>query len=327
MEFYAGPGGDEYSPTLRPAPGFTAENDCAKLRKAMKGLGTDEKAIIEVMGHRTADQRVQIVQKYKAMYGKDLVRDFKSELSGHFEDAILALCLPPDEYDATELRNAMKGAGTDEDTLIEILCSRTNEQIRKIKATYSRLFGGRDLEKDVSSETSGHFRRLLISLLQANRDENRLVDWTQAHRDAQVLYDAGERILGTDESTFNRILATKSQGHICAVIEEYTTISNKDLEDALKSEMSGDTLRAFLAVTRCMRNKPRYFAKQLRKSMEGAGTNDHALIRIIVTRCEIDMGYIKQEFMKETGKSLESWITDDTSGDYKRILLALVGSG
>jgi hypothetical protein len=291
----------------------------------MKGLGTDEKAIIDVLGHRTTYQRLQIVEKYKLLYGKDLMRELKSELSGHFEDCILALCLSPSDYDATELRNAMKGAGTDEDTLIEILCSRTNAQIRKIKEAYSRLFEGRDLEKDVMSETSGHFRRVLVSLLQCNRDESISVDWNAAHRDAEALFKAGEQNLGTDESVFNQILASKSPGHIRAVIVEYSKISERGLEEALKSEMSGDTLRAFLAIVRVMQNKPKYFALQLRKSMEGAGTNDRSLIRIIVTRCEIDMGLIKREFDQENKKPLEEWIKGDTSGDYKRILLALIG--
>ncbi|CAL8091814.1 unnamed protein product [Calicophoron daubneyi] len=324
---WVGWGGDEFSPTLHPAINFNVEDDCETLKAAMKGLGTDEKAIIDVLGHRTIYQRLQIVEKYKLMYGKDLMRELKAELSGHFEDVIMALCLPPSEYDATELRNAMKGAGTDEDTLIEILCSRTNAQIVKIKEAYSRLFSGHDLEKDIMSETSGHFRRIMVTLVQAKRDESISVNWKAAYQDAKTLFNAGEEIIGTDESVFNQILGTKSPAHIRAVIEEYSKISEKGLEEILKSEMSGDTLRSFLAILRVMENKPRFFATQLKKSMEGAGTNDRALIRIIVSRCEVDLGLIKKEFDKANKKPLEEWIKGDTSGDYKKILLALLGCG
>ncbi|TGZ63457.1 hypothetical protein CRM22_006905 [Opisthorchis felineus] len=237
------------NPTLKPYPYFKPEEDCEKLRKAMKGLGTDEKAIIDVLAHRTADQRVQIVNKFKTMYGKDLIRELKSELTGHFEDVIVAMCYSLDELDARELRRAMEGAGTDEQTLIEILCSRSNAQILRIREIYSKIFKGRNLEKDIMSETHGHFKRILVSLVQGNRDESTHVDMQAVQADAQALYKAGEKQLGTDESCFNRILVSKSEAHVRAVINAYASVSKKDLEDALKSELSGDLLQAFLAVT------------------------------------------------------------------------------
>jgi len=41
---------------------------------------------------------------------------------------------------------------------------------------------------------------------------------------------------------------------------------------------------------------------------KGAGTKDDALIRVIVSRCEVDMVQIKQEFQRLHGKTLESFI-------------------
>ncbi|KAG5450042.1 Annexin A11 [Clonorchis sinensis] len=315
---------DVFAPTLKPYLNFDPVHDCERLRKAMKGAGTDEKTIIDIMGHRSWEQRTKIVLQFKTMYGKDLLKEFRSELSGHFYECVEALCYSPTDLDAMQLRKAMKGAGTDESALIEILCSRSNEQIKRIKEAFARMYPGRNLEKDVASETSGHFRRMLISLLQANRDESKTVDQAVARRDAEELYRAGEKRLGTDESTFNKILASRSFPHLRAVFDEYSKVSRKDIEQALKSEMSADLLRSMLAVVRCIRNKPKYFAYALKNAMKGAGTRDRALIRLVVSRCEIDMAKIKEEFQKENGKSLESWITGDTSGDYRKLLLALV---
>lgn len=63
-----------------------------------------------------------------------------------------------------------------------------------------RLVYNRDLEKDVRDDTSGHFQRLLVALLQGNRDESPTFDRKKAKQDAEELIAAGEKKIGTDES-------------------------------------------------------------------------------------------------------------------------------
>lgn len=58
--------------------------------------------------------------------------------------------------------------------------------------------------------------------------------------------------------------------------------------------------------------------------MKGAGTNDDDLIRVVVSRSERNMDAIKKEFEKLYGQSLAQFIENDTSGDYKKMLLALI---
>lgn len=58
-----------------------------------------------------------------------------------------------------------------------------------------------------------------------------------------------------------------------------------------------------------------------------AGTDDDALIRVITTRAELDMQYIKLEFTNESKRTLEEMIANDTTGNYRYFLLTLVGPG
>nr|XP_033797547.1 annexin A7 [Geotrypetes seraphini] len=310
--------------TIRPASNFDALRDAEILRKAMKGFGTDEQAIIDVVANRSNDQRQKIKAAFKTAYGKDLIKDMKSELSGNMEELIIALFMPPTYYDAWSLYHAMKGAGTQEKVLIEILCSRNNTEIKNIVACYKAEFG-RDIERDIRHDTSGHFERLLISMCQGNRNESQTVDLQMAQLDAQRLYQAGEGKLGTDESSFNLVLASRSFPQLKATVEAYFKIANRDLLGSIGREFSGYIEDGLKAIVQCALNRPAFFAERLCHAMKGAGTDDSTLVRIITTRSEIDLVQIKQTFTLMYQKTLPSMIASDTSGDYRRLLLAITG--
>ncbi|NWS60629.1 ANXA4 protein, partial [Chunga burmeisteri] len=289
---------------------FNAEQEAQALRKAMKGFGTDEDAIIEILTKLNVSQRQQVLITYKSSIGRDLIDDLKSELSGNFERVIIGMMTPTTMYDVHELRRAMKV----QKSSFYMLC------VCVLSLEY-----GHTLEEDIVSDTSSMFRRVLVSLATGKRDEGTYVDNALAQQDAQCLYEAGEKKWGTDEVQFMAILCTRNRCHLLKVFDAYRGIANKDITDSIKSEMSGDLEDALLAVVKCVRNKPAYFAERLYKSMKGLGTDDNTLIRVMVSRSEIDMLDIRREFLTMYGKSLYSFIKGDCSGDYRKVLLRLCG--
>ncbi|KAJ3298416.1 hypothetical protein HK104_010746 [Borealophlyctis nickersoniae] len=301
-----------------------ADRDAEKLRKAMKGIGTDEKALIDVLCRRTPLQGPQITQAYKNHYGRDLAKDIKSETSGNFERLLVLLTMPLPEVDATELHESMKGLGTDEDALIEILAGRTNAEIWAIKQAY-RVKYGQDLEHVVRSETSGHFGKVLTVLLQGMRDENPQSTANVA-ADVDALYRAGAAKLGTDESMFISILCQRSEHHLRAVFQAYQQRFGEALEKVVRKEFSGDIERILVGLVQSIENRARYVAILFEKSMSGIGTNDNKLIRLAVRhRDPAVMAQIKQAYSQMYGKTLGRRIEGETSGDYGRALVILVG--
>jgi len=68
----------------------------------------------------------------------------------------------------------------------------------------------------------------------------------------------------------------------------------------------------------------RYFAERLNKAMKGVGTDDSTLIRIIVSRSELDLAAIKRDYQMLFHKTLDSAIKGETRGDYETALLAIL---
>lgn len=203
------------------------------------------------------------------------------------------------------------------------MITRNNAEIAQLKQTYKQLYG-KELEAALGSETSGYFKRLLVSLTTGMRDESGQVDKLKANQDARSLYKAGVQRPGTDESVFNSILAAQNFAQLRAVFDEYQKTTNHYIEQAIESEFSGDIKDTYDAIVKAVRNTPAYFAELLYNSMKGFGTRDGDLIRAVVSRSEIDFADVRSEYQRLFGTSLESAIKGDCSGSYKEGLIALV---
>ena len=300
-----------------------AQADAVALKKAFKGIGCDKKTIIDITVNRNFAQRLQIRDAYKASYGRDLMKDFKSELHNHLEDAVLALYTDPVEYDADELRAAMKGLGTNEDTLIEIIASRPPHLLKAIIAKFKEKYN-RDLEKDVKSETSGTLRKLLIALLQCSRGTNTNPNQAQCAEIAQEIFKAGEKKLGTDESVFNKYFCTLSPHELAAVSREYHKLSGHTILQAIDKEFHGDSKKTLRTIVYATLSPSEYFATRVNDAVKGLGTKDHLLIRVLVSRSEIDMPQIKQYYKQLYGKDMVADIKGDISGEYQNLMVQLV---
>ncbi|XP_063314777.1 annexin A3 [Pelobates fuscus] len=310
--------------TVKDFPGFSAGKDADAIRKAIKGFGTDEDSLIAILTQRSNAQRQLIAKDYQAACGKDLKDDLKGDLSGNFEHLMVSLTLPPAYFDAKQLKKAMKGTGTTESILIEILASRTSKQMKDVGDAYYTAYG-KSLGDEISSETTGDFRKALLFLANARREETSKVDENLAKKDAEILYNAGEKKWGTDEDKFIEILCLRSLLQLRLTFDEYMKICKKSIEESIAGEISGHLEDLLLAIVKCARNTSSFFAERLYKSVKGAGTDEFTLTRIMVSRSEMDMLDIRAEFKKLAGYSLHSAIKSDTAGDYGEALLKLCG--
>ncbi|CAK9327977.1 unnamed protein product [Citrullus colocynthis] len=310
---------------------FSSVEDAENIKKACLGLGTDEKTIISILGHRNATQRKLIRLAYEEIYNEDLIHQLNSELSGDLERAICHWTLDPADRDAVLANNALKASTLDYRIIIEIACVRSAEDLLAVKRAYRFRFK-HSLEEDVASCTTGDIRKLLMGIVSAYRYEGNEINETIAELEANIVHNEIKgKAFKTEEII--RVLSTRSKPQLNATFNRYRDIHATSITKASIFEFQGligdstdEYLAALRIVIRCIRDPKKYYAKVLRNAMKTVGIDGDALSRVIVTRAEKDLKEIMELYLKRNNASLEEDVSRDIGGDYKAFLLALLGS-
>nr|AAW25344.1 SJCHGC06760 protein [Schistosoma japonicum] len=340
------PHGKQYKPTIKPTTGFSASADAERLHRAMKGPGTDETTIINILARRTNYERQEIRHSYKSMYKRDLKDDLKSDTSGDFRKVLCQLVVDTPYMLAKSLYYAMKGLGTNDRVLIEILTTLWNDEMRAVANAYKEVLkdkgiedSNRSLVTDMKKETCGDYEYALLSLVQAERDDiqllqlkaipekgvNSVINHELAEADAKDLYASGAGCLGTREKRITRVICNRTPYQLYLTSEIYLKLYGKSLLEHIESETSGDYRKLLVSVLRYAIDRANLIAEWLHDSMVGLGTKDYALMRLLITRSEIDLQDIMKAYEVIYGKSLLNAVKDDTSGDYRQTLCVLLG--
>jgi len=328
-----------------------AKAHAIRLQDAMKGLGSDKDVIVHVSGSRTFEQRRMIRREYERIdehEKRNLIQDFKSNLSGDFQNLVVPLYMEKGEFDAHLMEQAMRGVGTDTNLLNEILCTRTNDEIMDLKSAWKLWIDSKQrLEDRVSEETKkffgiSHYHNLCLKLLEAYRAQPAAVDDKSVHEDAEELHrlliERESRSSSTSttydsdlaDRKFLEIFTARSWPHIRSLAGEFQNISQKWTLDGAIGHQFGETsnvTQALRVILKFSMQPYDFWAEKLRDAMKGIGTNDSKVIRIVVSRSEIDMANIVQVFGERygEGKTLKNWIEDKCSGAYAKLLLNLCG--
>ncbi|MBA0813498.1 hypothetical protein Gohar_027343 [Gossypium harknessii] len=381
--------------------------DAEALRKACKGWGTDEKAIISVLGHRNAVQRKQIRLAYEDLYQEDLIKRLESELSGDFEKAVYRWILDPADRDAVLANVAIKKLSPDHHVIVEISCTRSPEELLAVRRAYQARYK-HSLEEDVAAHTKGDTRKayhvevrkevklrasvlvskarsdawislsledlrpseiaptsidittsnrgvqsdsvglrssrhikevkgcrslvpemlsddqLLVALVSAFRYDGEEINTRVANSEAKILHEA------VKDKEFNhediiRILSTRSKMQLMATFNRYRDDHGTTITKNLEGDSGDEFLKALRTTIRCLNDPKKYFEKVLRNSIRRVGTDEDALTRVIVTRAEKDLKDIKELYHKRNSVPLDQAVAKDTTGDYKALLLTLLG--
>lgn len=287
------------------------------------GWGTNEELIISILAHRNAAQRKSIIQTYKETYGEDLLKELNKELTSDFERLVVLWTLEPAERDAYMANEATKRWTSSKQVIVEIACTRSPHDLLLAREAYHARFK-RCLEEDVAYHTTGNFRKLLLPLVSSYRYGGDEVNMTLAKSEAKILH---QKISDKeyDHDDVIRIITTRSKAQVNATLNQYKNHFGNDINKDLKCDPKDEFLAILRIAVNCLTYPEKYFEKVLRMAINKQGTDEWALTRVVATRAEVDMKTIKEEYHKRNSVPLDRAIVKDTSGDYEKMLLALIG--
>lgn len=256
----------------------------------------------------------------------DLAKHLADKNSSWFANGLSAIARGPLQQDVHRLHEAMAGLGTKESILNEVLLSRSNADINAIKAEYKRTYH-RDLVAAVKDELSLKTERHFEVVLSATRAEDSApVVKSDIDRDVDTIYRATEGKIGHDSMAVCSIFSLRNDNQLRAIAHEYERKYAARLENVIRKEFSGHMEDALLYQLQHGMDRYMLQARLLEDSMAGLGTKDHQLVNRVV-KCHWDpdnLANVKGAYETRYKKSLGSRIRGETSGDYRRLMLACI---
>jgi len=318
------------SAAIRAQQPVNTSNDIEALRKAMKGMGCDERTLIRTLcqsKYRNPYDMAQLVRDYNARFMRSLASDIESETRGSLETVLLGLIRGPLAQDAHVLSGALNRAGTDEEALMDVLLCRSNADVRAITAAYERLVG-RSLLHDIKDDVDDKMYRLYSMVLAATRAED-AAPVIPHDVDAKVteLQRVTEGQFGANAVVVAQILTSCNDAQVRAIDDGYKRKYHRSLQDVIEKEFSGDFEDILLRILGNARNRGAMDAIRLKEPIMKTLRKDKLLInRVLALYWDPDrMEKAKKACYERYRVSLAADLKNALSGDYEDAMLALVG--
>lgn len=305
-----------------------ANPDVDALTRAMSGFKRDHGTIIRILSKADPRYMALLRQTYaQRNNGASLESKVDSTFRSHYGDTLLQLVRGPLLSDVHNVNRAIKGLGTKEDMLNDVLIGRSNADMRAIKATYQQVFH-KTIESDVEGDLSLKTKTMFQLIMRASRtEETHPYNPAEISRDTEALHYAtrGPSAATNQEQVFT-ILTQRSDNQIRAIAQDYQQKYNKSLEDAIQSNFSGHMKDALLLALGRATDRAKTDAYGLEDTMKGLGTKDNLLVNKTV-RIHWDRQYmdqVKKAYQHFFKKDLIQRVKGETSGDYRDALVACI---
>ena len=265
------------------------------------------------MSHK---ERMRLRQIYKQKFEKDLMSDLKSSFAGIYLKIILGLFTDPVEFDIDYIYKCLKEE-TSYNILIEIFASRPDWYLNKIKNLYQRKYNI-ELEEHIKEGTLDDFKKLLIQILQNEQSTNQSPDIDQCKKLAEDLEQEESEKLKVDSAIINSIFIKSSPQELVTISQEYNKATQKLITQTINEHFKGNAKNLLNAILMAKISPSEYYANIIHESID----DEDVILKVIITRAEIDLAQIKKYYLKLYGNDIVNDIKKD-SHEYTNLLVAI----
>ena len=276
----------------------------------------DYSSMTDFITRKTHKERMRLRQIYKQKFDKDLMSVLKSSFAGIYLKIILGLFTDPVEFDIDYIYKCLK-EDTSYNIIIEIFASRPDWYLNKIKNLYQRKYNI-ELEEHIKEGTLDDFKKLLLQILQSERSTNQSPDVDQCKKLAEDLEQEESENLTVDSPIINSIFIKSSPQELVSISQEYNKSTQKLITQTINEHFKGNVKNLLNAILMAKISPSEYYANVMHESID----DEDIILKVIISRAEIDFTQIKKYYLKLYEKNVVNDIKKD-SHEYTNLLVAI----
>lgn len=279
----------------------------------------NEKIIEEILLTTKNDERQIIRNNYKKIFHHPIQNDiitFLKEKNLHLHNISLNMFDTPFEYDAREIKKALTlNNNIDENTLIEIFCSRPKSHLEIVDLAFKNFYN-LSLKEELENKLSKEFSKYILILMEVERPKEQTLSKKEPYEIAQNIIKNGFKLYAKDIYLFKKIFVEKSRKDLILISRAYYELTknclyddiieinisqNNDINDINKENKEiNNILKLIKHLLFAIITPAQFFAKKCKLALNNSSININDLLRILISRAEIDIKMIRDYYFKET---------------------------
>ena len=284
------------------------------LHNAIEENNQDE--IIEIICSKSQSEIKDINNQYEIIYEAKLKEELEKILKGKLKDLIEALLQDPIEYDANEVHKAIEGFGTDDDALIELISTRTPDQLKEVSKKYFEMRNN-TMDFDIENDTSQAYGKLITNMSKGERSEN---PYPNIKKIKEICNELTHEIGGgkINKDIFVKYFSELSLFELRMLYRVFEKEKDSNIIEFINEKFGSESRNLYKAFFAFLVDPYKYFAERIHL------WKDDIVIRVIVSQRD-SLEEIKKKYKVLYDKNLVDDIKENTKDGFQKALLKIVG--